>query len=73
MVSKDKFNSKDTAHGVRFTPEQESTDRESGEGDWPNAEKLMMDALGIVDYANFRASVLDAKGYADRGESIEEY
>ena len=38
-----------------------------------NAERLVKDAaLQFIDDANFRAAVLEAKAFADRGEFIEE-
>jgi predicted transcriptional regulator len=38
-----------------------------------DAERLVKDAvLRFVDDTNFRAAVLEAKAYADRGEFIEE-
>jgi hypothetical protein len=58
---------------VRFTPEQEAQIVKAAKASGTDAEKLVMDAaLYFVDDANFRAAVLEAKAYADRGEFIEE-
>ena len=56
---------------VHFTLEQEAQIIKAGEANHTDAEKLVMDAtLRFVD--NFRAAVIEAKAYADRGEFIEE-
>jgi len=58
---------------VHFTPEQEALITQTARANGSNAEKLVKDAtLRFVDDANFRAAVLEAKAYADRGEFIEE-
>jgi hypothetical protein len=58
---------------VHFTPEQEAQIVKAAKANGTDAEKLVMDAaLRFVDDANFRAAVLEAKAYADRGEFIEE-
>jgi predicted transcriptional regulator len=58
---------------VHFTPEQEAQIAQTAKALGADAEKLVKDAaLRFVDDANFRAAVLEAKAYADRGEFIEE-
>jgi hypothetical protein len=58
---------------VHFTPEQEARITQAARANGTDAEKLVKDAaLRFVDDANFRAAVLEAKTYADRGEFIEE-
>jgi predicted transcriptional regulator len=58
---------------VYFTPEQEAQIVQAARATGTDAERLVKDAaLQFVDDANFRATVLEAKGYADRGEFIEE-
>jgi hypothetical protein len=57
---------------VHFTPEQEARIAQA-KAIGADAEKLVKEAaLRFVDDANFRAAVLEAKVYADRGEFIEE-
>lgn len=58
---------------VHFTPEQEAQITQAARANGTDAEELVKNAaLRFVDDANFRASVLEAKAYADRGEFIEE-
>lgn len=58
---------------VHFTPEQEAQIVQAARATGTDAERLVKDAaLQFVDDANFRAAVLEAKSYADRGEFIEE-
>lgn len=58
---------------VHFTPEQEAQIGQAAKANGTNAEKLVIEAaLWFVDDANFRAAVLEARQYADRGEFIEE-
>ncbi len=58
---------------VHFTPEQEAQITQAAKAIGGDAEKLVKQAvLRFVDDANFRAAVLEAKVYADRGEFIEE-
>jgi hypothetical protein len=58
---------------VHFTPEQEAQIVQAAKAHGTDAEKLVADAaLRFIDDANFRAAVLEAKAYADRGEFIEE-
>ncbi|MBV9771126.1 MAG: hypothetical protein JOZ32_16260 [Bryobacterales bacterium] len=58
---------------VHFTPEQEAQIAQAAKANGTDPEKLVMDAaLRFIDDANFRAAVLEAKAYADRGEFIEE-
>lgn len=58
---------------VHFTPEQEAQIMQAAKANGTNAEKLVVDAaMRFVDDANFRAAVLEAKAYADRGEFIDE-
>ncbi len=58
---------------VHFTPEQEAQIAQAAQATGMDAERLVKDAaLQFVDDANFRNAVLEAKGYADRGEFIEE-
>ncbi len=58
---------------VHFTPEQEAQILEAARSTGMNAERLVAEAaLRFADDANFRAAVLEAKAFADRGEFIEE-
>jgi uncharacterized protein (DUF1778 family) len=58
---------------VHFTPEQEAQIMRAANANGTNAEKLVVDAaMRFVDDANFRAAVLEAEAYAERGEFIEE-
>jgi predicted transcriptional regulator len=58
---------------VHFTPEQEAQIVRAAKATGTDAERLVKDAaLQFVDDANFRAAVLEAKAFADRGEFIEE-
>jgi hypothetical protein len=58
---------------VHFTPEQEAQIVQAARATGTDAERLVKDAaLQFVEDANFRAAVLEAKGYADSGEFIEE-
>jgi hypothetical protein len=58
---------------VHFTPKQEAQIVKTAEANGTDAEKLVAEAaLRFIDDANFRAAVLEAKAYADRGEFIEE-
>ena len=58
---------------VHFTPEQEAQIARAAKANGTEAEKLVADAaLRFIDDANFRAAVLEAKTYAERGEFIEE-
>jgi uncharacterized protein (DUF1778 family) len=58
---------------VHFTPEQEAQIAKAAKANGTDAERLVVDAaLHFADDANFRAAVLEAKAYADRGEFIEE-
>ena len=58
---------------VHFTPEQEAQIVQAAKANGTDAEKLVADAaLRFIDDANFRAAVMEAKAYADRGEFIEE-
>lgn len=58
---------------VHFTPEQEAQIAQAARSAGTDAQRLVQDAaLQFVDDANFRAAVLEAKEYADRGEFIEE-
>jgi len=58
---------------VRFTPEQEAQIVQAAIATGTDAERLVKDAaMQFVDDANFRAAVLEAKAFADRGEFIEE-
>ncbi len=58
---------------VHFTPEQEARIAEAAKANGTNAQTLVADAaLRFVDDANFRAAVLEAKAYVERGEFIEE-
>jgi hypothetical protein len=58
---------------VHFTPEQEAQIVKAAEATGTDAETLVMDAaLRVVNDANFRAAVLEARAFADRGEFIEE-
>ena len=58
---------------VHFTPEQEAQIVQAATANGTDAERLVKDAaLQFIDDANFRAAVLEAKVYADRGEFIEE-
>ena len=50
---------------VHFTPEQEAQIVQAARASGTDAERF-------VDDTNFRAAVLEAKAYADRGEFIEE-
>ena len=58
---------------AHFTPEQEAQIVQAARATGTDAERLVKDAaMQFVDDANFRAAVLEAKNYADRGEFIEE-
>ena len=58
---------------VHFTPEQEARIVTAAKACGTDAEKLVASAaLRFVDDADFRAAVLEAKSYVDRGEFIEE-
>jgi len=58
---------------VHFTPDQEAQIAQAATANGTDAEQLVRDAaMRFVDDANFRAAVLEAKAYADRGEFIEE-
>ena len=58
---------------VHFTPEQEAQITQAARASGTDAERLVKDAaLRVADDANFRAAVMEAKAYADRGEFIEE-
>ena len=58
---------------VHFTPEQEAQILEAARAIGTDAERLVVRAaLQFADDANFRAAVLEAKAFADRGEFIEE-
>ncbi len=58
---------------VHFTPEQEAQITQAARANGTEAEELVKNAaLRFVDDANFRAAVLEAKAYADRGEFIQE-
>jgi len=58
---------------VHFTPEQEEQIEQAARAAGTDAECLVKDAaLQFVYDANFRSAVLEAKGFADRGEFIEE-
>ena len=58
---------------IHFTPDQEAQIVQAAKAIGTEAEKLVASAaLRFVDDANFRAAVLEAKAYADRGEFIEE-
>jgi hypothetical protein len=58
---------------VHFTPEQEAQIVKTAKANGTDAEKLVAEAaLRFIDDANFRAAVLEAKAYADRGEFLEE-
>ena len=58
---------------MHFTPEQEAQILQAARATDTDPERLVKHAaLQFVDDANFRAAVLEAKGYADRGEFIEE-
>ena len=58
---------------VYFTPEQEAEIVKAAKASGTEAETLVAKAaLRAVEDANFRAAVLEAKSYADRGEFIEE-
>lgn len=63
----------ETTMEVHFTPEQEAQIVKTAKANGTDAEKLVVNAaLHFVDDANFRAAVLEAQAYADRGEFIEE-
>lgn len=58
---------------VRFTPEQEARIETAAKASGTNAEVLVRyAALQAAEDAAFRAAVMEAKSYADRGEFIEE-
>ena len=58
---------------VHFIPEQEAQIVQAARATGTDAERLVKEAaLQFVDDANFRAAVLEAKSYADRGDFIEE-
>ena len=58
---------------VHFTPEQEAQILKAARAAGMSAESLVAEAaLQFADDANFRAAVLEARAFADRGEFIEE-
>lgn len=58
---------------VHFTPEQEAQITQAARASGSNAEKLVKEAtMCFINDVNFRAAVMEAKAYADRGEFIEE-
>lgn len=58
---------------IRFTPDQEAQIIRAAHDNGIDAEKLVADAAMLfIDESNFRAAVLEARAYADRGEFIEE-
>ena len=58
---------------VHFTTEQEAQISKAAKDNGTDPERLVMHAaLRFVDDANFRAAVIEAQSFADRGEFIEE-